>query len=152
LAEKSVEDPDEDAPDVALHTDAAIAHVLATEEVDAVIAGADAILPDGRVVNKTGTRVAGLAAAREGVDCYAVAASDKIRTDREVRLEAGDTAQVYDGTADIEVSNPIFDVTPADVLSGVITERGVLDAAETGDVADEFRDRSRWREEFGTEG
>jgi translation initiation factor 2B subunit (eIF-2B alpha/beta/delta family)/8-oxo-dGTP pyrophosphatase MutT (NUDIX family) len=147
VAERLVGEPNEDAPDVALHTDAAIAHVLATEAVDAVVVGADAILPDGRVVNKTGTRVAALAAGRENVDCYAVAASDKIRTDDAVHLEDGDPAQVYGGDADIEVSNPTFDVTPAESFSGVITERGVLDAAEIRDVADEFRALSQWRDE-----
>jgi translation initiation factor 2B subunit (eIF-2B alpha/beta/delta family)/8-oxo-dGTP pyrophosphatase MutT (NUDIX family) len=136
-----------DVHDVTLHTDAAIAHVLATEEVGAVVVGADAILPDGRVVNKTGTRVAGLAAAREDIDCYGVAASDKIRTDDAVHLEDGDPAQVYGGDADIEVSNPTFDVTPAESFSGVITERGVLDAAEVRDVANEFRALSQWRDE-----
>ncbi|WP_135829238.1 NUDIX domain-containing protein [Halorussus halobius] len=133
------------AIDVTLHTDAAVAHVLATEDVDAVVVGADAVLPDGRVVNKTGTRAAALAAAREDVPTYAVAASDKVRTDDAVHLEDGDPAAVYDGDADVAALNPTFDVTPADLLAGVITERGVLDAEGVREVSDELRGLADWR-------
>ncbi|PSP57409.1 initiation factor 2B [Halobacteriales archaeon QS_1_67_19] len=142
---------DGDFPKVTVHTDAAIAHVLATERVDAVVVGADAVLPDGRVVNKTGTRGAALAAAREGIDCYAVAATDKIRTDDAAHLESGDPETVYDGEADVAALNPTFDVTPADLLSGVITERGVLDADGIGAAAAELRDLAAWRDEQGGE-
>jgi translation initiation factor 2B subunit (eIF-2B alpha/beta/delta family)/isopentenyldiphosphate isomerase len=147
---------DDRAPAVTLHTDAAVAHVLASEAVDAVVVGADAVLADGRVENKTGTRGAALAASREGIPCYAVAASDKIRTDDEVRLEDGDPEAVYGGEVndsvgdhgetDIEVLNPTFDVTPADLVDGVITERGVLDAAQVRAVADDLRELAAWRE------
>ncbi|MFC4551390.1 MULTISPECIES: NUDIX domain-containing protein [Halorussus] len=132
---------------VTIHTDAAVAHVLATEDVDAVVVGADAVLPDGRVVNKTGTRAAASAAAREGVPVYAVAAADKIRTDGAVHLEAGDPEAVYDGDAAVEVLNPTFDATPADLVSGVITERGVLDEEEISAVVSELRGLSGWRED-----
>ncbi|WP_132057999.1 NUDIX domain-containing protein [Halorussus amylolyticus] len=130
---------------VTLHTDAAVAHVLATEAVDAVVVGTDAILPDGRVVNKTGTRAAALAAAREGVPVYAVAASDKVPTGDEAFLEDGDLDAVYDGEADLQVVNPTFDVTPADCVSGVITERGTLDGEGISEVVEELRDLSAWR-------
>lgn len=133
-------------PDVTLHTDAAIAHVLATREVDAVVVGADAILPDSRVVNKTGTCGTALAAHREDVAVYAVAASDKVRTDDEVYLEEGSPEAVYDGDAEIGVLNPTFDVTPGDLVSGVITERGVLDAGDVAEVAEELWDLSGWLE------
>jgi len=145
VAEAVASESGESITDVTLHTDAAVAHVLATEDVDAVVVGADAVLPDGRVVNKTGTRAAALAAAREGVPVYAVAASDKVRTDDAVHLEDGDPEAVYDGEADVTALNPTFDVTPADLVSGVITERGVLDAEGVGAVADELRALASWR-------
>ncbi|WP_137283991.1 NUDIX domain-containing protein [Halorussus salinisoli] len=149
VAEELAADPGEsgeDGPDVTLHTDAAIADVLASEDVDAVVVGADAVLPDGRVVNKTGTRGAALAASREGVPVYAVAASDKIRTDDAVSLEEGDSEAIYDGEADVEVLNPTFDVTPAESVSSVITERGVLDDDGISEVAVELRALSTWRD------
>jgi translation initiation factor 2B subunit (eIF-2B alpha/beta/delta family) len=138
VAERLAGESGADGPEVSLHTDAAIAHVLASEAVDAVLVGADGVLPDGRVVNKTGTRGAALAASREGVPVYAIAATDKIRTDDAVHLEDGNPEAVYDsrdgdsgggghGEADIGVLNPTFDVTPADLVTGIITECGVLD-------------------------
>ncbi|WP_135852294.1 NUDIX domain-containing protein [Halorussus salinus] len=137
---------DGSGPRVTLHTDAAVAHVLATEEVDRMVVGADAILPDGRVVNKTGTRGAALAASREGIPVYAVAASDKVRTDDAVHLENGDPAAVYDGDAELTALNPTFDVTPAAAISRVVTERGVLAENSIGAVADELRVSAAWRD------
>ncbi|WP_440007898.1 NUDIX domain-containing protein [Halomicrococcus sp. SG-WS-1] len=137
-----------DAP-VTLHTDAAVAHVLATRDVDAVVVGADTVLPGGDVVNKTGTRATALAADREDVPVYVVVASDKVATGDDPALEAGDPAAVYDGSADVEVLNPTFDVTPADCVAGYVTERGVLDAGGVRDVADEHRELSGWRETGG---
>ena len=136
--------------DVRLCTDAAVAHLLAVRDVDAVVVGADAVLPDGRVVNKIGTRAAALAADLEGVPCYAVAAVDKVQADDVVHLEAGDPAEVYDGDADVEAVNPTFDVTPADLVEGVVTERGVLDRSEVAAVASEHRTRAEWRGPAGT--
>ena len=131
--------------DVTLCTDAAVAHVLSERDVDAVVVGADAVLPDGRVVNKTGTRTAALAAAREGVPCYAVAAADKVRPDEDLHLEAGDPDAVYDGEAAVEAVNPTFDVTPADLVAGVVTDRGVLDDSDVAAVAEEHRELAAWR-------
>ena len=133
-----------DAP-VTVHTDAATAHVVATEDVDAVLVGADTILPDGRVINKTGTRVTALAAAREEVPVYVVAASDKISHEPDVNLESGDTGAIYDGDAGLDVLNPTFDVTPGELVAGVITERGVLDDAEIEAIAEEHSLAAAWQ-------
>ncbi|WP_458186881.1 NUDIX domain-containing protein [Haladaptatus sp. NG-WS-4] len=129
---------------VTLHTDAAMAHVLATEEVDSVVVGADSVLPSGDVVNKTGTRAAALAATYEGVPVVVVTATDKVRTDDDPTLESGGPATVYDGDADVSVSNPTFDVTPAETVSGYVTERGILGRGEIADVAEELRSLAEW--------
>jgi len=126
-----------DAP-VTIHTDAAVAHRLAVEPIDALLVGADAVLPDGRVVNKTGTRAAAIAADREDVPVYVAAATDKITTRETVPLESGTPEAVYDGPAGLDVANPTFDVTPADLLTGVVTERGVLAAEDVAAVAREL--------------
>jgi len=134
-----------DAP-VTVLADAAVAHALATEDVDAVVVGADAVLPDGRVVNKTGTRAAALAAAREEVPVYAVAASDKITRRETVNLETGDATAIYDGPADLDVLNPTFDVTPGEPVDAVVTERGRLDGEEVAAIAEEHAALTGWRE------
>ncbi len=130
---------------VTLHTDAAVAHLLATEPIDCVLVGADTILADGRVLNKTGTRTAALAANYESIPVYVVAATDKITT-RDPTLEFGSRSAVYDGDASLEVSNPTFDLTPKDCLSGVITEQGILSAVEIDGVAAELAALESWRE------
>jgi translation initiation factor 2B subunit (eIF-2B alpha/beta/delta family) len=129
---------------VTLHTDAAIGHVLATEAVDAVVVGADAVLADGSVVNKTGTRLAALAAAREGVAVYVVCAADKVTPREDPHLESGSPGAVYDGDAPLSVVNPTFDVTPADLVTGVLTDHGVLDTASVAEVASEHASLGDW--------
>ncbi|WP_265109118.1 NUDIX domain-containing protein [Halosolutus halophilus] len=130
---------------VTLHTDAAVAHVLAREDPDRIVVGADAILPDGSVVNKTGTRTLAIAADRAGIPVSVVAATDKVSTRDEVNLESGDRQAVYDGDASIDVLNPTFDVTPADCVTEFVTERGVLDPGESGAIAEELRDLETWQ-------
>ena len=130
---------------VSLVPDAAVSHVLATESIDAVLVGADTILPDGRVVNKVGTRGAAIAADREGVPVFVVAASAKITSEEAVSLESGSRAAVYDGPVGLDVVNPTFDVTPADCVDGVVTERGVLDDDGVARVADAHRRMAGWR-------
>jgi len=131
---------------ITVHSDAAVAHVLEREAVDRVVVGADTVLPDGSVVNKTGTRAAAIAAAREGVPVTVVAATDKLSTREEVNLESGSREAVYDGEASIDVLNPTFDVTPADCVNEVVTEAGAIRDDEIEAVAEELRALEDWRE------
>ncbi|GAA0456629.1 initiation factor 2B [Halococcus dombrowskii] len=128
---------------VTLAVDAAAAHVLAEHAVDSVLVGADTILPDGSVMNKVGTRAVAIAAAREEVPVHAVAAGDKIATDGDARFELGDPEAVYDGDADIEVLNPTFDRTPADVIT-VVTEDGALSETMIGEYAEQLVGLAAW--------
>ncbi len=132
--------------EVTLHTDAAVAHVLATHDVDAVVVGADTVLADGSVVNKTGTRSAAVAAAREGVPFCVVCAADKIAPDVEPYLESGPREAVYDGDADFAVLNPTFDVTPPELVTAIRTERGTLDTNGVRAVAHDHAALADWRE------
>ncbi|EMA42307.1 initiation factor 2B related protein [Halococcus morrhuae DSM 1307] len=128
---------------VTLAVDAAAAHVLAEHAVDSVLVGADTILPDGSVMNKVGTRAVAIAAAREEVPVHAVAAGDKIATDGDARFEPSDPEAVYDGDADIEVLNPTFDRTPADVIT-VVTEDGALSPTMIGEYAERLAGLAAW--------
>ena len=127
---------------VTLVTDAAVAHVLAEHTVDSVLVGADTILADGSVVNKVGTWGIAIAAAREDVSVYAVAANDKITTG-DARFEDGDPRDVYDGDAAIDVVNPTFDRTPAELIT-VVTEDGPLDAAAVEERAARLDALASW--------
>ncbi|WP_136716712.1 NUDIX domain-containing protein [Halorientalis salina] len=133
-----------DGVDVTLVSDAGLAWALADGDYDAVLFGADTVLPDGSVVNKVGSRAAALAGAHEDIPVYAVAASDKISPGTEPMLESADSETVYDGDADLDVSVPLFDVTPAELLDGVVTERGLLDGEDVRAIADEHSARRDW--------
>jgi translation initiation factor 2B subunit (eIF-2B alpha/beta/delta family) len=132
--------------DVTLTTDAAFAFELVDWDAGAVLVGADRVLPDGRVVNKAGTRTAAIAAARDGIDVFVVAASDKVATDDGYDLEPRDASEVYDGEKSVAVANPTFDVTPADAVTAVLTEQGALRGAEIASVAEAHREWAAWRE------
>lgn len=130
--------------DVTVCVDAAIAHVLATEPVDAVLVGADTILRDGTLVNKVGSRGAAIAAAAEGIPVYVVTATDKISPAGTPTLEDGPDEEVYDGDRRVDVSNPTFDTTPPPHLTGLVTEDGILDLSAVRDVADAHAEHAAW--------
>ncbi|WP_435317076.1 NUDIX domain-containing protein [Haloarchaeobius sp. TZWSO28] len=132
---------------VTLLTDAGVAHTMATEDVDAVLVGADTVLPDGTVVNKTGTRAAALAAAHEEIPLYVVCSTDKVSTGETVNLETGRRSAVYDGDAPISVSNPVFDETPPHLVDTIVTERGDLDSKDVREVAEELASLETWDED-----
>jgi translation initiation factor 2B subunit (eIF-2B alpha/beta/delta family) len=87
-----------------------------------------------------------MAAERESVPLYVGAASAKVRPDERFQGEAGDPTDLYDGTAPVSVTNPRFDRTPADLVTGVVTERGLLDAEAVRSVARDHRRDARWDE------
>lgn len=119
---------------VTVHTDAALAHVLSKYTVDAVLVGADTILRDGSVVNKTGTRTLAIAAFAEDTPVYVVSAADKITGKTAVSLEHGETSAIYNGKRDINVLNPVFDVTPAKYITQYLTDKGVFTPDEINEV------------------
>jgi translation initiation factor 2B subunit (eIF-2B alpha/beta/delta family) len=150
--------------DVALTTDAAAGFAFADgADVDApgaLLVGCDTVFPDGSVANKVGSRALALSAARGDVPVYAVAARDKVAPassgdgaegapDRDgaaadFAQEFADRDALYDGTGDLAVWNPVFDRTPADAVSGIVTEDGVLDADGVADVAAAHAELARW--------
>ncbi|WP_324665433.1 NUDIX domain-containing protein [Haloarcula sediminis] len=135
-----------DVAAVTLTTDAALPFELGEWRADTLVVGADRVLPDGRVVNKAGTRGAALAAAEAGIDCLVVAASDKVAADGGYDLEPRDSAELYDGDADVAVANPTFDVTPADAVASVVTEQGRLSTDEVAAVAAAHREWTAWEQ------
>ena len=122
---------------VTLIVDAAAAAALAAGKVDAVVVGADRIAANGDTANKIGTLALAIAAKHAGVPFYVAAtwnAIDPGTPDGDaIPIELRDGAEVI-GTgagapaAHTTVWNPAFDVTPASLIAGIITERGVLHA------------------------
>lgn len=143
----------ETAADVTLTTEAALPTALETRDADAVLVGADSVLPDGDVVNKTGTRVLALVARDVDVPVYAVASTDKVVAARAVAIEAIEAARsgakspanaVYDGDGDVYVHAPTFETTPAALVEGVATEDGLLTVEEVNAVAEAHARNAEW--------
>jgi ribose 1,5-bisphosphate isomerase len=135
--------PEESA--VTLTTDAGFAQALAEWGAETLLVGADAILADGRVVNKVGTRGGAIGAAHEGIDVVVVAASDKILAQTVVPDREERPREELTNDERVAVTNPTFDVTPAAVVDAVVTERGVLEVPGVAAVADEHRSLADWR-------
>jgi len=128
-----------------LVVDNAGGHLMQHGEVDLVLVGADRVSARGDVANKIGTYLKALAAHDNGVPFYAAVPSPTIdwtiddglagipieeRAAGEVREVAGLDRQQQRATVRIApdetpVANPAFDVTPARLVTGIITERGV---------------------------
>ncbi|SFG60871.1 Translation initiation factor 2B subunit, eIF-2B alpha/beta/delta family [Halopelagius inordinatus] len=136
---------------VTLTTEAALPAAFSRLDVDAAVVGADAVLPDGGVVNKTGTTGLALAAREAGVPVYAVATCDKVRPTGEdgVGDESSGWADVYDGEASLSVFAPTFEATAPTLLDGVVTEAGFADEADVRDIAEEHAENAAWDDAGG---
>jgi methylthioribose-1-phosphate isomerase len=110
----------------AVIADSAAGTMMACGEVDAVLTGADRIAANGDVANKIGTYTLAVLASHHGIPLYVVAPSSTVDLDTptgaEIPIEerAGDEV-----TPRFAARNPAFDVTPAGLISAIVTEHGV---------------------------
>ena len=121
---------------VTVLADSMAASLMRRGEVDLCIVGADRIAANGDVANKIGTYALALAARAHDVPFYVAAPSSTIdpatRTADEIVIEERDGAEVVAGIAGVtappgvRVYNPAFDVTPAGLVSAIVTDRGVV--------------------------
>jgi methylthioribose-1-phosphate isomerase len=118
-----------------LIVDNAAGHLLQRGRVDVCVTGADRVTSSGDVCNKIGTYLKALAAREAGVPFFAAVPSStidwSIPLGSTIPIEERAAAEV-DRTGEFEVFNPGFDVTPASLVRGLITERGVCDASPVG--------------------
>ena len=134
-----------------LIVDNAGGHLMQHGQVDIVITGTDRTTRSGDVANKIGTYLKALAAFDNGIPFYVALPSTTIdwttsdglteipieeRDADEVTVSYGlsgdKPTSVRTAAADTAVCNPAFDVTPARLVTGLITERGICEASETG--------------------
>ncbi len=126
--------------DCTLIGDGMIASRLRLGDVACVIVGADRIAANGDVANKIGTYGLALAARAHGIPFYVAAPSstfDPATPDgSRIPIEQRDASEVasWQGTrtapAGVKVWNPAFDVTPAELITAIITDRGIFPPAE----------------------
>ncbi|OIQ96522.1 methylthioribose-1-phosphate isomerase [mine drainage metagenome] len=107
-------------------------------QVDIVVVGADRIAANGDTANKVGTYLKALAARAHGIPFYVaapVSTIDHACPDGErIPIEERDSRELGAG-AEVPVANPAFDVTPANLIAGIITERGVIPPGNLGELA-----------------
>jgi methylthioribose-1-phosphate isomerase len=126
---------------VTLITDNMVAHTLKTKKIDAIIVGADRIAANGDTANKIGTFGLALIAKTFNIPFYVaspistidltIASGDEIPIEERHHEEVTHLNGVRIAPEGIDVYNPAFDVTPHSLISGIITEKGVL----TGDYS-----------------
>ena len=106
--------------------DGAAASLMAAGEVDAVLTGADRIAANGDVANKVGTYGLAVAASRHEIPLYVVAPTTtldpSVASGADIPIEERDPAEV---STRFPARNPAFDVTPAELVSAIVTEEGV---------------------------
>jgi len=123
-----------DGIDVTLITDNMVGYVMSQGMVDKVIVGADRVLRDGHVTNKIGTLTIAIVAKRYSVPFYVAAPSstfDLQTTVDQVVIEHRNPKEILEIngrpiTIDVKVLNPAFDITPPDLVTAIITERGII--------------------------
>ncbi len=116
--------------------DSAGPYLMARGDIDAVILGADRICANGDVVNKVGTYAHALGAHRAGVPFLVVAPESTVDSGTpdgaSVRIEDRDPAEVLGfrgvrtAPEGVDAVNPAFDVTPADLVTAIVTDRRVI--------------------------
>ena len=133
-----------DGVPVSLNVDAAAAHLMKVKGISWVIVGADRITANGDVANKIGTYQLAVNAMHHGVRFMVVAPSSTIdmalESGEDILLEerGGDELRVVAGqrvAADVPVTNPVFDVTPADLIDYIVTEKGVVERPDMQKMA-----------------
>ena len=126
--------------DVTVITDNMPAFVMEREHVDVFTCAADAICLDGYVVNKVGTLQISLAAKYWGIPVYVTGAPDYCHeTIDTVKIEERDAAGVLEALGSPTTGNgikgfyPAFDKTPPELITGIVTDRGIYDPKKLWD-------------------
>ena len=119
-----------------LITDSMAGHLMSKGEVDVIVVGADRIAANGDVANKIGTYTLAVLAKRHGIPFYVAAPLStfdaSIPDGSHISIEERPAAEVtgYGETRwapeGVAVRNPAFDVTPAELVTGIICEKGVV--------------------------
>jgi len=120
-----------------LIADSAAAHLMKSGQVQWVIVGADRIAANGDTANKIGTYQLAIAARHHGVKFMVVAPSSTVdmatASGATIEIELRDPAELLStgGRRSVvegaEAWNPVFDVTPAELIDAIVTERGVIE-------------------------
>jgi methylthioribose-1-phosphate isomerase len=138
--------------DVVLICDNMAAYLMKQGKINAVITGADRIAANGDTANKIGTYSLAVLAKEHGIPFYIAAPSSTfdltIKSGAEIPIEerAADEVTSFAKTKiapdGIDVYNPAFDVTDASLITAIITEKGVIEKPNNGNITEHMQDIS----------
>jgi methylthioribose-1-phosphate isomerase len=121
---------------VVLITDSMAGALMGRGEIDSVVVGADRIAANGDVANKIGTYTHAVLSRRHGIPFYVAAPLSTVdlstATGAEIPIEHRDPDEVLTvagrriAPRGVEALHPAFDITPAELVTAIVTERGVL--------------------------
>ena len=123
--------------DVSLIPDTAVGYSMANGLVNKVVVGADRIVKTGHVFNKIGTYQVATMAKQHGIPFYVAAPlstidlktkAENVIIEMRKGIEVTGSGEKKTAPDDINVINPAFDMTPPELISGIITEKGVISA------------------------
>lgn len=130
---------------VTLITDNMAGHLMSLGEIDAVVVGTDRVAANGDVANKIGTYMVAVLAQRHGIPFYVACPLSTI----DLSIPDGAAIPIEERAADevtgfrecqwaakgVNVRNPAFDVTPAELVTALITEKGVVSQPNRENIA-----------------
>jgi len=130
---------------VTLISDNMAGHLMAHGEVDAVIVGTDRVAANGDVANKIGTYMVAVLARRHNIPFYvacplstidsSIASGADIPIEERAPEEVTGFRECQWAAQGVRVRNPAFDVTPADLVTALITEQGIIQAPNREKIA-----------------
>lgn len=133
---------------VTLVTDNMAGYLMQQGRVDVIVVGADRIAANGDTANKIGTYTLAVLAGRHDIPFYVAAPLSTIdiaiADGSAIPIEERDPAEVtgFRGACwapeGVQIANPAFDVTPAALITGLITEKGVLNRPDAGGIRSLF--------------
>ena len=130
---------------VTLITDNMAGHLMSHGEIDAVVVGTDRVAENGDVANKIGTYMVAVLAQRHGIPFYVACPISTI----DLTIPDGASIPIEERAAEevtgfgqsqwaakgVQVRNPAFDVTPAELVTALITEKGVVSKPNRENIA-----------------
>ena len=130
---------------VTLITDNMAGHLMSQGKIDAVVVGTDRVAENGDVANKIGTYMVAVLAQRHGIPFYVacpistidltIPDGSSIPIEERAAEEVTGFGQCQWAAKGVQVCNPAFDVTPAELVTALITEKGVVSKPNRENIA-----------------
>ncbi len=134
---------------VTLITDNAAGHLMRIGNIDLVIVGADRVAANGDVANKIGTYTLAVLAARHHLPFYvaaplstidvSIADGNAIPIEERSAVEVTGYGEIRWAPEGVHVVNPAFDVTPAELITAIVTEKGAVAKPDAGKIRGLFK-------------